>query len=383
MTTSQQAMDHNQKRDLKHNVARTAQKTTQNPRLQAIMAFFTKLSNDWVMQFSGALAYNFLVSIFPILLVLLAIAGFALGAIDPSAQQQLQNSLASAFPGSVGNTIIPAVLTNLRRSAGLVFAIGLVTSIFTGSRLFIAIENFSGIVFRLRGRAPVQQNVMALGMMLLYLVLVPIVFLASIIPTALINALGAEKLGAFGGILLQLAGLVSAIIVASALFGAIYIVVPNRTVKIYEVWKGTLVAGALLVVYELLFPIYESFFLKPGNYGSIAGFALVVLIFFYYLAFILLLGMEINSWASGQRQTEGDLQAVMHELQAHNTTLGAAGPTAGTPSEDLQNHKGASAMRDLPAAVHHEQDDHDFDVKPPEFKKDQGAMDHAANTPHQ
>jgi hypothetical protein len=128
-----------------------------------------------------------------------------------------------------------------------------------------------------------------------------------------------------------------------------------------------LLAGALLVLYELLFPLYTTHFLKPGNYGSVAGFAIVLLLFFYYLAFILLLGMEINSWMGGQRQTASDIVGIMHEVQAHNTTRGAAGPTAGSASEDIQNSKGAAAMGNDRAAIQHERHEHHATAVPPKY----------------
>ena len=164
-------------------------------------------------------------------------------------------------------------------------------------------------------------------------------------------------------------GIISAFIVAVVLFGAIYIVVPNRPVQWKEVWKGTLSGTALLVLYELLFPLYQNVFLKPGNYGSVAGFAIVILVFFYYFAFILLLGAEVNSWASGQRQTASDLASIIHEVQAHNTTRGAAGPTAGSPTEDMQHHEGAEAMETDKAAVEHERTDHHDDAAHQSMRK--------------
>ena len=67
-------------------------------------------------------------------------------------------------------------------------------------------------------------------------------------------------------------------------------------------WKGTVVAAALLVLYEGLFPCTPTS-AHADNYGTIAAFAVVILVFFYYLAFILLLGAEVNSWVAGQRAT--------------------------------------------------------------------------------
>ena len=246
--------------------------------------------------------------------------------------------------------------------------LGLLLALFSGSRLFITIENSLSVIFRLRPRDAIHQNIMAFSMVLLFVVLVPILFLASSASDAIAQALFQ---GAANKPLARVLGLLTAFVVAGVLFGAIYIVVPNRPVHLKEVWKGTLVGAALLVLYELLFPLYQNMFLKPGNYGSVAGFAIVILVFFYYFAFILLLGAEINSWASGQRQTASDIASIIHEVQAHNTTRGAAGPTAGSPTEDLQNHKGAEAMDTDQKAIEHEREDHHDDIRPPKYEEAQ------------
>src|SRR5690348_6615421 len=337
-------------------------------RIAPLAHFWQKLSNDWIFNLAGLLAYNFLMSIFPILLALLAIAGFILNTISPGSEQQLVNAIAGALPGGAsgtGGVIVKVALTNLQRQAGVLFVVGLVMAIFTGSRLFVTIENCFGIVFRLRGRNVIRQNIMAIGMLLLYIVLVPIVFLASIVPSAIVSALHANGAATgFVGVLINLGGLLVAFLVALVLFTAIYMVVPNRPVHFSEVWKGTLIAAVLLVLYEFVFPIYQSIALKSNSYGSVAGFAIVILVFFYYLAVILLLGAEINSWMSGQRETASDIAAILHEVQAHNTTLGAAGPTAGMPQEDKQHHMGARAMATPERAQRHEHGDHHSDVHP-------------------
>lgn len=363
------------------------QQTTKQPsllarlkqRLNPLIRFWTKVSNDWMFNLAGLLAYNFLISIFPILLALLAIAGFILNTISPGAEQQLVNGIANALPGGssgTGGVVATAAVNNLQREAGVLFIIGVVTAIFTGSRLFVTIENCFGVIFRLRGRNLIHQNIMAIGMLLLYIVLVPIMFLASIVPSAILNAVHANgNATGFGGFLFQVAGLVAAFIVALILFAAIYIVVPNRGVHFNEVWKGTLVAAALLVLYELIFPIYESLSLKPNSYGAVAGFAIVILVFFYYLAVILLLGAEINSWALGQRETASDIAAIMHVVQAHNTTRGGAGPTAGEPQEDLEGGRGAPAMATLPRAKKHERTAHRDDTKPTTLQPGSAAHD--------
>jgi YihY family inner membrane protein len=336
-------------------------------KLSTLRVFWTKCSNDWVFNLSAMLAYNFLMSAFPILLVLLAIGGFLLGVTGTGGQSTLAARLSGALPNGSGQALLVNVTNNLNKSAGPLFAVGLVVAIFTGSRLFITIENCFGIIFRLRGRNLVRQNLMAIGMLLLYSVLVPLVLLTSIVPSAIVRATPLGSNNPLAGFFVQAAGLLASVLVAIVLFGAIYFVVPNRPVHLYEVWKGTLVASALLVLYELLFPVYLALFLHPNNYGSTAGFAVVILLFFYYLGVILLLGAEVNSWASGQRQTGADIDAIMHEVQAHNTTRGAAGPTAGTPREDIEHGEGAAVAATAETDMRHERAKHKDDEQPPKF----------------
>jgi YihY family inner membrane protein len=290
--------------------------------LRPAWVFWNKLDHDWVLNLSGMLAFNFLMATFPLLLLLLALAQLVIGAINPAAEQQLIQNIANAFP-SVGHDLIAAATTNLRHNAGLFFILGLIASLFLGSRVFITIEDCFGIIFRVPGRDLIPQNVMAVGMLLLFVLLVPLFFLLSIIPETLL-AHPAPDMAGFTAVVLQVVTLLGAVVVGMAFFGAIYIVVPNRPVAWREVWPGTLLAAVLLVLYEKLFPWYTSIFLRPENFGSIAGFAIVIVIFYYYLAFILLLAAEFNSWRAGYRTTTGDLQTLIHRAQGvierRNTT---------------------------------------------------------------
>src|SRR5579863_5613815 len=59
-------------------VAKTAEKD-----VKPLQQFFTKFNNDWVMNFSSALAYNLLMAIFPIAIAVLAILGLVVGNLNP------------------------------------------------------------------------------------------------------------------------------------------------------------------------------------------------------------------------------------------------------------------------------------------------------------
>jgi membrane protein len=310
-------------------------------RVALLAAFWVKITNDWIFNLSGLLAYNFLFALFPMLILVLGITGFALRAIAPGTEDLVAHNIAQALPAEVGKVVVDTVTARLKTSAGWLLVVGLLTSLFAGSRLFITLENCFGVVFRLRGRDPIRQNRMAFSLLLLYLVLLPLLLATFLLPSGIERLLDPSGHSLLGTALVTAAGVLVAFLSATLLFALTYALVPHRQ-RFWQAWgpnwRGAVVAAALLLLYELLFPLYTTFILNPGNYGTVAVFAVVILIFFYYLAFILLLGAEINSWVAGQRETATDMPGILHAVQAHRSTRGAAGPTAGEPQEEMQRH---------------------------------------------
>ena len=310
-------------------------------RVATLAAFWVKINNDWIFNLSGLLAYNFLLALFPILILVLAITGFVLSNIAPGTETLATDNIVRALPAGIGSVIVEAVSARLKASAGWLLVVGLVTALFAGSRLFITLENCFGVVFRLRSRDPIGQNRMAFALLLVYLVLLPLLLGTLLLPAGVEQLFDPSGRDTLGRVIVTAAGVLMALLSATVLFTLIYARVPYRQRPWRSLgpnWRGAVVAAALLLVYELLFPLYTTFILNPGNYGTIAGFAVVILVFFYYLAFILLLGAEINSWVAGQRETASDVPGILHAVQAHRSTRGAAGPTAGAPQEEMQPH---------------------------------------------
>ena len=316
----------------------------------SLVAFWIKINHDWIFNLAGLLAYNLLMTVFPILLLLLAAAGVILGNLSTGTEQAFEEWLASAFVGEAGPIIVQSLVSTLTQSVSLLLLVGLVGALIAGSRLFITLENCFGIVFRLRGRGPVSQNLMAVGMLLLYLLLVPVVFLGTLIPPLLNALVPAHDRASGASWIVSFAQPVLSVAVTAVGVGMTYIFVPHRPVNRHtwrEVWPGAVAAGLLLLLYEAFFPWYREHFVHVDNYGSIGAFVIVILLFFYYFALILLLGAEVNSWAAGQRQTASDLPGMLHAIQAHRTLQGAAGPTAGQPQEEMQVHEPSRLHRHL------------------------------------
>ncbi len=276
---------------------------------KSLQEFFTKFGNDWSMTLAAALAYNLLTAIFPIAVALIAIAGFILGTLDLKSQDQLIIALQSVFPSAINSgDLIKTILQQLAKASGFLGIIAVFVAVFGGSRLFILIEGCFDIIYRVRPRTLIPQNIMAIGMLLLFIVLVPIMIFASTGPALVLSILQKTPLSLIPGspVIFGLGGILGSLLVSFVLFEAIYIVVPNQRISFRNSWLGAVFAAILMQIYLTLFPLYAARFL--GGYVGQAGFAVILLAFFYYFAVILLFGAEINAYFSeGVRPIPNDL----------------------------------------------------------------------------
>lgn len=296
-------------------------KQTAKKDIKSLQAFWTKFNNDWVMNFAAGLAFNLITAIFPIVIAIIAIAGFIFGGLDPAIRDNLINSIQNAFPPPInqGNILGPA-LKSLSKNAGFLAIIAVLLAIFGGSRLFVSLEGYFDIIYHTRPRDLIRQNIMALIMLLLFIILIPLMVFASSIP-AIVQSLLATLLGNFPGrgLLFSLIGILASLLFTWILFEAIYIIVPNQHISFRNSWLGAVVAAVALQIYLVVFPFYATHFLS-NNTGQ-AGFAVILLLFFYYFAVILLLGAEINAFfAENIRATPDNLAVMVHNLTSHLPT---------------------------------------------------------------
>lgn len=252
--------------------------------------FWQKFLNDWVLNFASGLAYSLLMAMFPMVIALAAAIGFISGDLAPHAQQELISHLNAIFPqiGTNQDLLSPALVL-LHKNAGFLSILAIITAVFSGSRLFISIEDYFDIIYHTRARSFLRQNLMAISMLLIFLVLIPIALLASSI---------------------GIGGFLGGLVASWLLFEAIYMIVPNQHISLRNSWLGALVAALALQVYVAVFPFYIKHFL--GSYTGNAGFAVILLLFFYYFAVILLLGAEVNAfYAEDVRGTPDNIAGLV------------------------------------------------------------------------
>jgi len=271
-------------------------------KLAPLQAFFTKFGNDWAMTFGGALAYSLLTAVVPIVIALISILGFILGPSQIHESMQIATRVLPALSSQQG--AIQRGLDQLSKQAGFLALIAVLLALFGGSRLFIGLEGFLDIVYRVRPRTFIPQNIMAIIMMLLFIVLIPIIFFAATLPSFILQfvyTVPTLKMLPFISVIINnpvttyLTGALGGLLAAFIFFITIYIVVPNQRISLRNSWLGALISAIALELFiTIIFPFYTTRFM--GNYAGQAGFAVILLVFFYYFAVILILGAEINAF---------------------------------------------------------------------------------------
>ena len=113
----------------------------------SILAFITKCNNDWVLSFASGLAFNLMTAIIPIIIAILALAGFIYGSLNPAIQEELIQHIQSIFPPPLpSQEIIGLALNTLNQDAGVLALIAVVMAIIGGMGLFIAMEGKFDII---------------------------------------------------------------------------------------------------------------------------------------------------------------------------------------------------------------------------------------------
>jgi membrane protein len=284
-----------------------------NEKVKPYTAFLGKFSHDWSSTLAGALAYNLITTMFPIALAALSVLGLVIGTLNPQNYSALVINMQDAIPSVINSgDLIQTALNQLAKISGILGVISVLLAIFTGSHLFRLIERCFNIIYRTHPRPALRQNIVAIAMLLLFIILIPIMIGVSSAPASISTFLKQTPVGQapFSGLLFNILGFLGSLLAAWILFQAIYMVIPNKRITFAHSWGGALVAAVALQIFLSLFPFYASHFME-GFIGAV-GFALILLAFFYYFGLILLLGAEVNAFFFEHVDKTDDLAAQVY-----------------------------------------------------------------------
>ena len=272
----------------------------------ALVDFWRKAYEDNVTGLAAMVAYNLLLSILPITLIALFIAGRVLRSAE--LEQSVLLDLEQIFPTAAESTLIE-VVRRLQEASTTTGIIALVAAVYFASSFWGALDTAFCRIYHRPCRSWVRQKLFALGMfavVLLFIVAsvaVPAVQSliatgASDLPLGLSNVRG----------LVYWITLVIGVVLLFALVCMIYQLVPSGFIPWRCVWPGALVATAAIGVVDYAFPLYLQN-VSTLRAGTTLVFILIALVWFYALAIILLAGAVINELRFERLDREGAIES--------------------------------------------------------------------------
>ncbi|UJR36500.1 hypothetical protein I4U23_029221 [Adineta vaga] len=245
--------------------------------------FAWKIIYDWSFSLAALIAYYLLISLLPLILSMFAVVSLVFGN-DPKFQNRIRDRLVKAFPEQGLTDVIDALLHSLSTQAGLIFIISFVISLFTGSRLFIGFDDVLTIIYRIRERTILNQNILAIKMILAFVAIMPFIIIFSSVPAIL------EKHESF----YQFLTTVSSGVFSFIFFQLIYTILPKRPMSWRQTWCGSLVAAVGLQFLLLIFPLYVHEFM--ADYVGQLGFIIIILLLFYLFGLLFVICAQINAF---------------------------------------------------------------------------------------
>ena len=246
-------------------------------------------------------AWNALFSCFPVILFTVTLAGIL---VHSSAFADLiEGRMAGAIAQGGDPTPILAVLHDSQTNSGILIVVSILTLAWSGSALFGALDQAINSLYPHPQRAFIAQKLMSVGMMLVFTVLtIFLVGSSSIVPLL-------DRIPRIPGLLHSTAvtwtlQAVLGVIAGTALFGAIYYVVPNRPQRLRCVVPGAIIAGFLLEAVTLMFPAYLAISHGFKQYGPFALFFILVT-YLFFLGQIVMIGASVNAEIEQPEQMPG------------------------------------------------------------------------------
>lgn len=253
-------------------------------------------SSDNVPRLGASLAYYTLFSIAPILIIAIAIAGFVFGA------DAVQGEIAIQLEGIIGKegaVVVQDLVQNASRPgrSAIGLTVGTVTFILAATGVFLELQYALNTIFRVKAKVGgnismfLKARLRSFGLVLS----IGFVLLVSLGVSAVLSAtskwLGEGYTGA--SIVWQILNVAVSFGIISLLFAVIYRFLPDVKLSWRDVWLGSTVTAILFTIGKQALGVYLGRSSTTSSYGA-AGSVILVLLWVYYSAQIILFGAELT-----------------------------------------------------------------------------------------
>jgi membrane protein len=245
---------------------------------------------------AASLACYTLLSIAPLIVLSVAVAGWAFG--EDAARGQIAREIGSVVGADAARAIEAIVLNARTPASGIIGTVtGLVILVFGASGVFAELQSALNSIW---GVAPkpgrgfmgiVRDRMFSFAMV----VAVAFLLLVSLIVSAGLSATERFFSSALpgGGPLWQIVNFLVALGVSTLLFALVYKVVPEAKIAWRDVWLGAIVTAVLFSLGKFLLGLYIGRASVASSYGA-AGSLAALVVWIYYSSQIVFLGAEFT-----------------------------------------------------------------------------------------
>jgi membrane protein len=262
---------------------------------------------DRPTELAAALSYYTLLSLAPLVLVTVAVAGlvFERAAVEGKLVSEMRLLI-----GDEGAEVARTVLRHGSRPATDVgsVVIGIALLLVGATSVFVQLQDSLNRLWKVEA-APrrsavwifVKERLLSLAMVLG----IGFVLLVSLVVSAAVSAL-AETVGPMGDlqVVLETANTVASLAVITALFAMIFKFLPDTPVAWGDVWLGATVTSVLFTAGKSVIGLYLGRAGIGSAYGA-AGSLVVLTVWVYYASLIVFFGAKLTAIRSHRRRAGG------------------------------------------------------------------------------
>lgn len=267
-----------------------------NIRIHSIATFlrdlYVRTRDDDVAGLASQLAYFFLLSLFPALVFLMTMIGYL-----PIETEDVLKLLREYAPADAMDLLEGNIKKVLQKENGGLLSFGILGTIWAASNGINAIMNAFNKAYDIKETRPfyitrVLSIVLTLSMVFVIVFALVLPVFGNLIGKTIAQALGLSDGFKFGWKVFRL---FLSFLVLFVVFSFLYKFAPNRKVRPKEVVSGALFASIGWILVSYLFAFYvERFGNYADTYGGL-GAIIILMLWFYLTAWVILLGGEINA----------------------------------------------------------------------------------------
>lgn len=260
------------------------------------------------MELAAALSYYTLLSLAPLVLMTVAVAGlvFDRATVEGKIVKEIR-----LLVGSEGSAVVETVLRHARspEKGVLSVTIGIAVLLFGATTVFVQLQSSLNRIWKVDGPAQgsvlwllVKERLLSLAMVLA----VGFLLLVSLVVSAAVAAFDETAFKAVSDLTTVHEGLnfLVSIVVVTFLFALIFKVLPDAPVAWRDVWIGALTTSVLFTIGKSVIGIYLGRTSIGSPYGA-AGSLVVMTVWVFYASMIVFLGAQLTYLRSRRRPGTG------------------------------------------------------------------------------